>query len=141
MQSSLANFNKKFVEEKFMEIIALNMYQTTALAVVMLYVGKILRLRIPLLEKFCIPAPVIGGLLFAVISCALYVLEIVEFKFDTTLENFFMVAFFTSVGFQANIKILKSGGVSLLIFLVSVIFLIIGQNILAIIFSKGNWNQ
>ena len=119
-----------------MEIIALNMYQTTALAVVMLYVGKILKVRLPFLEKFCIPAPVVGGLLFAVISCALYVLEIVEIKFDTTLENFFMVAFFTSVGFQANVKILKSGGVSLLIFLVSVIFLIIGQNILAIILSK-----
>ena len=119
-----------------MEIIALNMYQTTALAVVMLYVGKILKVRIPIIEKFCIPAPVVGGLLFAVISCALYVSEIVEFKFDETLRNFFMVSFFTSVGFQANIKILKSGGISLLIFLVSVIFLIIGQNILAIILSK-----
>ena len=112
------------------------MYQTTALAVVILYVGKILKLRINFLEKFCIPAPVVGGILFAIISCTLYVLGILEFKFDETLKNFFMIAFFTSVGFQANLKILKNGGLSLLIFLVSVTFLIIGQNFLAITLSN-----
>ena len=119
-----------------MQTILLDMYQTTALAVVMLYAGKILKLRINFLEKFCIPAPVVGGLLFAVISCALYVAGIFEFKFDETLRNFFMVAFFTSVGFQANVKILKNGGISLLIYLICIIFLIIGQNFLAIILSK-----
>ena len=115
-----------------MQIVIFNMYQTTAIAVVMLYIGKILKLRIHFLEKFCIPAPVVGGLLFAIISCTLYFAGIFEFKFDETLKNFFMVAFFTSVGFQANIKILKSGGSSLLIYLLCVFFLIIGQNLLAI---------
>ena len=119
-----------------MQIISIDMYQTTALAVVILYVGKILKLRINFLEKFCIPAPVVGGILFAIISCTLYVLGILEFKFDETLKNFFMIAFFTSVGFQANLKILKNGGLSLLIFLVSVTFLIIGQNFLAITLSN-----
>ena len=119
-----------------MQTVSLDMYQTTALAVTMLYVGKILRLQINFLEKFCIPAPVVGGLLFAIISCALYVAGLIEFQFDDTLRNAFMVAFFTSVGFQANIKLLKSGGVSLLIYLFCVIVLILGQNFLAIMLSK-----
>lgn len=119
-----------------MHTVSLDMYQTTALAVVMLHIGTILKLKINFLEKFCIPAPVVGGLLFAIISCTMYVLKIAEFQFDETLKNVFMVAFFTSVGFQANLKILKSGGVSLLIYLICVIALIIGQNFLSVVLSN-----
>ena len=54
------------------------------------------------------------------------------FSFDETLKTICMVAFFTSVGFQANVRILKTGGVSLPIFLGCVIVLIIGQNLLAV---------
>ena len=113
-----------------------NMYQTLAVAVVMLYVGTLLKRRIQFLETFCIPSPVVGGLLFAIISCILYTSGIIGFSFDETLKNVCMVAFFTSVGFQANVKILKSGGVALLIFLGCVIALIISQNFLAVALSK-----
>ena len=47
--------------------LTLDMYQTLALAVVMLFLGTWLKKRIPVLEKFCIPSPVVGGLLFAII--------------------------------------------------------------------------
>ena len=113
-----------------------NMYQTLAVAVVMLYVGTLLKKRIQFLETFCIPSPVVGGLLFAIVSCILYTSEIIGFAFDETLKNVCMVAFFTSVGFQANVKILKSGGISLLIFLGCVIALIICQNFLAVALSN-----
>lgn len=43
-----------------------------------------------------------------------------------------MVFFFTSVGFQANLKVLKSGGKSLIVFLFLVIMLIVMQNFSAI---------
>ncbi|MBR2518659.1 MAG: sodium/glutamate symporter [Selenomonadaceae bacterium] len=113
-----------------------NMYQTLALAVVMLYIGTFLKRRIEFLETFCIPSPVIGGLLFAIVSCILYTSGIIGFSFDETLKNVCMVAFFTSVGFQANVKILKSGGVALLMFLGCVIGLIVAQNFLAVGLSK-----
>lgn len=109
-----------------------DMYQTLAIAVMMLFLGTFLKKKVHFLEKFCIPSPVIGGLIFAIASCILYTAGLVEFKFDETLKNVFMIAFFTSVGFQANIKILKSGGVSLAIFLICVFLLIIGQNLIAI---------
>ena len=54
-----------------MYTIEFNMYQTLAVAVVMLYVGTWLKRRIQFLETFCIPSPVVGGLLFAIVSCIL----------------------------------------------------------------------
>ncbi len=117
-------------------LLSLDMYQTLALAVAVLYLGNALKKRVKLLEAFCIPAPVVGGLIFAILSCVLYALGIVELSFDETLRNVCMVIFFTSVGFQANLKVLKSGGVSLLIFLVCVTALIVAQNGLATGFSR-----
>lgn len=67
----------------------------------------------------------VGGLIFAILSCVLYSAGVMELTFDETLKNVCMVMFFTSVGFQANLKVLKSGGVSLLIFLVCVTALIV----------------
>lgn len=115
-----------------MHTINFDMYQTVAVAVIMLYVGTLLKRRVEFLETFCIPSPVVGGLLFAIISCVLYTSGVVGFAFDETLKNVCMVAFFTSVGFQANVKILKSGGISLVIFLACVVALIIFQNFLAV---------
>lgn len=116
--------------------IQLDMYQTLAAAVLVLLLGSYLRKKINILEKFCIPAPVIGGLLFAIFTCVCYTTGIIEFSFDDTLREVCMVFFFTSVGFQANLKVLKSGGKSLLVFLALVITLIFSQNLLAVGLSK-----
>ena len=116
--------------------IQLDIYQTLAAAVLVLLLGNYLRKKINFLEKFCIPAPVIGGLLFAIFTCICYTTGIIEFSFDDTLREVCMVFFFTSVGFQANLKVLKSGGRSLIVFLGLVITLIFSQNLLAIGLSK-----
>ena len=116
--------------------IELDMYQTIAVAVVVLMLGKFLKQKFSILERFCIPAPVIGGVLFAVFTCLCYVTGIVEFSFDDILKEVCMVFFFTSVGFQANLKVLKSGGKSLIIFLGLVITLILSQNFLAVGLAK-----
>lgn len=116
--------------------IQIDMYQTLAVSVLVLILGQFLKKRINFLEKFCIPAPVIGGLLFAVLTCVCYSLGIAEFTFDDTLREVCMVFFFTSVGFQANLKVLRSGGKSLFIFLGLVVVLIVSQNFLALGVSK-----
>lgn len=116
--------------------IQLDMYQTLAIAVLVLLLGRYLKKKIYVLEKFCIPAPVIGGLLFAIMTCICYVTSLAEFSFDDTLREVCMVFFFTSVGFQANLKVLKSGGKSLIIFLGLVISLILLQNFTAVGLAK-----
>lgn len=115
--------------------IQLDMYQTLAAAVLVLMLGAYLKSKIHFLEQFCIPAPVGGGLLFAIFTCICYVTGIAEFSFDDILREVCMVFFFTSVGFQANLKV-KSGGKSLVVFLGLVILLIISQNLVAVGMSK-----
>ena len=116
--------------------IQLDMYQTLAAAVLVLMLGAYLKSKSHFLEQFCIPAPVVGGLLFAIFTCICYVTGIAEFSFDDILREVCMVFFFTSVGFQANLKVLKSGGKSLVVFLGLVILLIISQNLVAVGMSK-----
>lgn len=116
--------------------IELDMYQTMAVAVLALMLGRYLRKKCWLLERFCIPAPVIGGVIFAVATCICYVTGIAEFVFDDILKEVFMVFFFTSVGFQANLKVLKSGGKSMIVFLGLVIGLIVLQNGTAVGLAK-----
>ena len=115
-----------------MPTIEFDMYQTLAIAVIMLFFGIIISKKVPFLAKFCIPAPVIGGLVFAIFTCVCYGLGLVSFTFDDTLRNVCMVFFFTSVGFQANLKVLKKGGVGLFILLILVIGMIFCQNLISI---------
>ncbi len=112
--------------------INIDMYQTLAIAVLVLMLGGFLKKRINVLERFCIPAPVVGGLIFAIFTCVLYATGIAEITFDDTLREVCMVFFFTSVGFQANLKVLKSGGKALGVFLILVILLITLQNFTAV---------
>ena len=96
--------------------IEFDMYQTLALAVLVLLLGSFLKKTHSFFwRKFCIPAPVIGGLLFTILTCIGYSTGLADFTFDDTLREVCMVFFFTSVGFQANLKVLKSGGKSMII--------------------------
>lgn len=113
-------------------LIHLDMYQTLAVAVVVLMLGGFLKQKITFLEKFCVPSPVVGGLIFAIFTCIGHGMGIAEFDFDDVLKEVCMVFFFTSVGFQANLKVLKNGGKSLIIFVILVIALILSQNLLAV---------
>ena len=116
--------------------IELDMYQTIAVAVVVLMLGSFLKKKFKILDRFCIPAPVVGGVVFAIFTCICYATGLVEFSFDDILKEVCMVFFFTSVGFQANLKVLKSGGKALIVFLGLVIVLIISQNFLAVGLAK-----
>lgn len=113
-----------------------NMMQTTAIAIVMLYVGKFLRKKVGFFERFCIPAPVIGGFLFALIHLLLKVGGIATFEMDTTLKAPFMMVFFTTIGLGANIETLKKGGKGFLIFLLISTVLVVGQNIIGMGLAK-----
>ena len=116
--------------------IQIDMYQTLALSVVVLMLGQFLKQKINFLEKFCIPSPLYPYILIKIMTCILDRTGVVEFTFDDTLREVCMVFFFTSVGFQANLKVLKSGGKSLIVFLGLVIVLIILQNLTAVGLAK-----
>ena len=112
--------------------ITLDMYQTMAVAVAALYLGQFIKRRAAFLEKFCIPVPVIGGTVFSVLSCILYMAGIVEIVFTDTLKDVCMVFFFTTVGFHADLRLLKTGGRVLVKMIVLVAVIAFSQNALSV---------
>jgi ESS family glutamate:Na+ symporter len=82
------------------------------------------------LQKFCVPSPVTGGLIFSLIGLAMYAWLHIELSFDRTLQDVFMVAFFTCVGYQCDLKVLKQGGKPLVLMLLLLVLMITLQNLM-----------
>ena len=91
-------------------MLTLDSIQTLAFGGLCLIAGYAIRRRVPLLARFNIPAPVIGGLLvaFALLACRWW--DFTPVRFDTALKQPLMIAFFTSIGFNASVALLKVGG-------------------------------
>ncbi|MCC3869782.1 sodium/glutamate symporter [Terrisporobacter mayombei] len=106
----------------------LNIYETMALVSIVFYIGKYLRNKFSILSKYCIPPSVVGGFIFAIFVLILRTTSIATINLDTTLQEIFMTAFFTSIGFTASFKILKQGGMKVVTFLGLAILLVVLQN-------------
>lgn len=90
--------------------ITLNLYATVALALIFYYIGSIIKKYVKFLRTFCIPTPVVGGILFSVINLILHQTGTLALSMDGTFQELCMVAFFTSIGYSAALKtILKAG--------------------------------
>ena len=113
-----------------MAIIELDMIQTAGIGALALIVGMVLTRKVAFLQKFCVPSPVSGGIIFSLITLMLYGWFDVEVSFDGTLKDVFMLAFFTSVGFQSDLKVIKKGGKLLVIMLALLVVIIALQNLM-----------
>ena len=113
-----------------MTSIELDMIQTAGIGALALIVGMVLTRKVAFLQKFCVPSPVSGGIIFSLITLILYGWCDVEVSFDGTLKDVFMLAFFTSVGFQSDLKVLKQGGKLLVIMLTLLVAIIALQNLM-----------
>lgn len=111
-----------------MYAIQLDMYQAAAVAALVLLLGRFLVRKVELLRHYCIPEPVAGGVVFALAHLALRQAGILEISFDSTLQTFFMVVFFCSVGFTACFRLLKKGGLQVLLFLGIAVMMCVLQN-------------
>ena len=113
-----------------MTSIELDMIQTAGIGGLALIVGMVLTRKVAFLQKFCVPSPVSGGIIFSLITLVLYGWFDVEVSFDGTLKDVFMLAFFTSVGFQSDLKVIKQGGKLLVVMLVLLVVIIAMQNLM-----------
>ena len=111
---------------------------TVAMAAVLLLIGFFIKSKVKVLNKYCIPAPVVGGFLFMFITFIGHVTGTFAFNFDTYFQSPFMLAFFTTVGLGASFQLLKKGGILLIVYwliagVISIIQNFIGVGVSAIV--------
>ncbi|AYV95024.1 sodium:glutamate symporter [Fusobacterium necrophorum subsp. funduliforme] len=116
--------------------INLNSTMTLALAAILLILGYSIKKKITLLNKYCIPAPVVGGFLFMFITWIGHNSEIFKFHFENIFQSTFMLAFFTTVGLGASFALLKKGGKLLIVYWLLCGIISILQNTIGITISK-----
>ena len=119
-----------------MTTIELDMIQTAGIGALALLAGMILTRKLGFLQKFCVPSPVTGGIIFSLITLALYGWFHVEVSFDGTMKDVCMLAFFTSVGFQSDLKVIQQGGKLLVIMLGLLVVIIALQNLMPMGITK-----
>lgn len=117
-------------------VFKLDMVQTLALASVVLFAGYAIRRRVGFLDRYNIPAPVVGGFIFAAVALVLRLQGVLAFEFDTTLQVPMMVAFFTTIGLGASLGLLKVGGPQVLLFWGLASFLALAQNAVGVGLTK-----
>ncbi len=110
--------------------IELNMYHAVALGAFLFWLGGVITDKVSLLSRYCIPAPLVGGLCFSILNCILYSTGIASINFDATLQTVFMIMFFTTVGFTVSIPALLKGGKAVILCLAISIVMIPLQNFL-----------
>ncbi len=118
-------------------MLQLDFYSTLVAASLVLLLGRWLVARIGFLRVYSIPEPVAGGLVVAALLLALRALADVEVRFDTSLQTPLMLAFFATIGLNADFASLKRGGRVLGIFLLVVTALLVVQNAMGIALAKA----
>ena len=118
-------------------MLELDFVQTLAFAGVALLAGEGLRRLVPVLGRYNLPAPVLGGLLVAAVVLVARGQGATLVQFDTTLQSPLMIAFFTTIGFGASLSLLKVGGPQVLrFFLLATVFAVL-QNVVGILVALG----
>lgn len=115
----------------------LDFYSTLVAASLVLLLGRWLVARIGFLRAYSIPEPVVGGLLVAALLLLLRALTDVDVRFDASLQAPLMLAFFATIGLNADFASLKKGGRILGIFLLVVTALLVVQNAMGIALAKA----
>ena len=118
-------------------MLPLDQIQTVAFAGLILFVGYGVRRVIPVLANYNIPAPVVGGLLVAIVITVARGRGVTLFEFDTGLQSPLMIAFFTSIGFGASIALLRVGGPAVILFFVASTVMAVVQNVLGAAVAYG----
>lgn len=117
-------------------VLKVNMIQTVALGIIVYFLGAAIRKRVAWLVKFSIPAPVVGGMLFAGIATFLRTQGILGIDLDSTLQSVLMIMFFTTIGMGASVLLLRKGGLPLLILFGLSCILAVLQNVVGIALAK-----
>ena len=104
-------------------------------ACLVLMLGDVLAKRVPLLARFSIPAPIVGGVLFALGAVLVGRLGAGAVTFDSSAKSTFLLLFFASVGLTADLALLRKGSRRLVRFLAALFPFLVAQNALGLLMA------
>ena len=99
------------------------------LGIIVLFVGKRVNEKVAFLREFSIPEPVTGGLLFSIMFGIVYAASGVAVEFNLAARDFLLVYFFTTIGINASLRDLLTGGKPLVILLAITVLYMFIQNL------------
>jgi ESS family glutamate:Na+ symporter len=105
-------------------------------ACVVFLIGSLLAQRVPVLERYSIPGPIVGGLIFAAVALVAERTTGLTATFDTSARTPFLLLFFASIGLTADLALLRQGGVRLLRFVLSLFPFLVAQNALGLVLAS-----
>ncbi|WP_371186701.1 sodium/glutamate symporter [Thalassotalea maritima] len=108
-------------------IIEVGAIESLIIAILVLFIGRLINSVFKGMQKFNLPEPILGGLIVAIAITYLHSNHI-KVVFNLPLQNTFMLLFFSTVGLSANFKLLAKGGAQVLVFLAIASIYIIVQN-------------
>ena len=111
-------------------MLELDTVQTLALGGLALFLGYGLCRAVPVLGRYNLPPPVVGGLVFALLATLAHARGTTLYTLDTSLQTPLMVAFFTTLGFNASLRLLRISGRQVALFLLLATVLAVLQNLL-----------
>jgi ESS family glutamate:Na+ symporter len=114
-------------------LLALDLVQSLAFSGLVLFAGYGIKRLVPPLTRYNVPAPVVGGLLVAIVISVARQTGTTLVTLDTTLQTPLMIAFFTSIGFGASVSLLRVGGPLVLVFFAISTLAAVAQNVIGIV--------
>ena len=103
----------------------------------MFFVGQTLTRRVAWLERFSVPAPVVGGVLIAIVLAFADGVAGTRVSFDMGLKDPLLLVFFTTVGLAADARMLVQGGPRLFLFLLVCTVYIVLQNAIGLVAARA----
>ena len=115
----------------------LSLFATLAAATALFFVGQLIVRQSAVLQRYSIPVPVVGGVLFALVLALAGLARPVDFTIDETLKDPLLLAFFATLGLGADVRSLARGGRKLVILLVLFVLLMMLQNAVGLLMARA----
>jgi glutamate:Na+ symporter, ESS family len=111
--------------------------QTLALATALYFLGLFLVRRVAWLQRYSIPVPVVGGVLFAVAAAIAGLVAHVQFGVDSSPKDPLLLAFFATLGLGADVRSLARGGKKLVVLLVLFVLVMFMQDAIGMVLARA----
>lgn len=120
-----------------MRTLELDLLGTLALATALFFIGQFIVRRSAFLQRYSIPVPVVGGVLFALVLAGASLVADVEFRMDDAPRDPLLLAFFATLGLGADVRSLVRGGWKLVILIGLFVTVMILQGIIGLAMARA----